>query len=313
MVLESVLGFLISCIILVKSSTYAVRSLAAIARILHIKEFVISFVIIGIISSLPEGMVAILSALEDDPAIGFGALIGSNIADLSIVLGLIVLIGGTLRVRSTFIHQEILHVVFILLPFILAYDGILSRFDGLILLAVCLGYIVHLVRRRYRFAELRRRVRGHQLAKNVWIFLLSIGVLILSAWFVVLFTEKLSVSFAIPTVILALVLIGLGTCLPELIFAIRSIRLRHDEFALGDILGNVVVDATLMLGVTAVLSPIYLNKHLILVTGAFTVLLVLMVLAMLRYKKEFSKNDAVLMIFVYIIFIIVEMIMSKIM
>ena len=312
MVLYAIVGFVLSCMFLVKSSQFAARSLAAIAKIIKLKEFIISFIVVGVITSLPEASVSIISAIEGDPGIGFGTLVGSNIADLSIVLGLVVLAGGAIRVKSHYVFSETLHIVFGLLPFILAYDGVLSRLDVAALAIVCLGYIFHLIRGKYRFAEFKNHLRERKFLKNSLVFALSIGVLLASASFVVYFTKELAINLSMPAVILALVLVGPGTCLPELMFAIKSMKLRKDELALGDILGNVIVDATLVLGITALISPITLSPNIVLVTGAFTVVLVLMILSMLKRERELSKTDAMLLIFLYIVFILIETILSRI-
>lgn len=312
MVLWDIVGFILSCIILVKSADYAIKSLTNVARILRVKEFVISLVLVGIISSLPESSIAVISAIKGDPAIGFGALIGSNIADLSIVLGLVVLVGGRMRIKSKFVSHEMLHMVFILLPFILAYDGVLSRIDGIILVAVCILFIIHLIRQKYQFVDICHHFKDKPLRHSLLMFLLSIAVLILSANFVVKFTESLSADFIIPPVTIALILIGLGTCLPEMMFAIRSLRRSKDELALGDILGNVIIDATLVLGITALISPIYLTRRLILVTGAFSALMVMMVLSIIQHKNELSENDGILMVFLYIVFVFTEMALKNV-
>ncbi len=305
MVIESIVGFIVACLFLVKCANYAVKSLTDIARALHIKEFVISFMLVGIVSSLPEASVAIFSSIEGDPSIGFGALMGSNIADLSIVLGLIVLIGGRVRVKSEFVYQEMLHVALILIPFILAYDGVLSRLDGMVLILLSLFFILHLLKRRYEFTSSNARVGNKAVLAHGAVFLASIAGLMLSAHFVFKFTEDLSAYLALPTVTIALIVIGLGTCLPEFMFAVRSMRKHKDDLALGDILGNVIIDATLILGITALISPIIISRTIIFITGAFTVLLVAMTLSLLGYKRALSQSDGILLVFLYVIFVIV--------
>lgn len=306
MLLLNLLGFLLSCIFLVKSSELAIKSISNIAKILNITEFLISFVIIGLITSLPETSVSVLSAINKVPEIGFGTLLGSNIADLSLILGMTALIGRKIKIKSKTKLHNVLYLVFALVPIILAYDGILSRNDGLILIVICILFLLHVFKWKHTFSQIKHHYKEKPFLENIFIFLASILILYFSASYVIKFTQALSSDLEIPAILIALILIALGTCLPELILAIKSIKLKHPDFGLGDILGNVIIDATLILGITSLISPIHLERITVLVTGAFLILTVVMPITMIRYRKALTQKDGFLLILTYILFVFVE-------
>ena len=307
MLILNLLGFFISCIILIKSSGFTIKSLSSLAKLLRISEFLISFVIVGFITALPETSVAIISAINKVPEIGFGALLGSNIADLSLVLGIIALFGRKINIRSKTMLHELLYIVLTLIPLILAYDGVISRNDGIILITFYGVFILHLFKKKHILYKIIHHYKDKDLFENLIIFLGSILILYFSAHYVIKFAQALSIDLSIPVILIALILIGLGTCLPELLVAIKSIKLGHINFGLGEILGNVIIDATLMLGITALIHPIILEKATVLITGSFLILNVLIPLSILRYRKALTQRDGLLFIFIYILFVFVEL------
>ena len=307
MLIINLLGFIISCILLVKSSEFAVKSISSIARILKIGQFLISFVIVAFVTSLPETSVAIVSAINKMPEIGYGALIGSNIADLSLILGMLALVGRKINLKYRHILHESLFLVLILMPMIVAYDGVISNKDGIILITACILFLLHILKKRNTLREIIHHYKEKTLLQNIFLFILSMLVLFASANYIIKFTKALSIDLSIPTILIALVLIAIGTCLPELFFALSSIRLHHANLGLGDIIGTVIIDATLMLGITALIHPIILDPITVLVTGAFTILITAMVLSIIEYKKALTQREGFLFIFFYIIFVFVEL------
>ena len=154
MLILNLLGFLIVCIFLVKSSEFAVKSVSNISKSLKISEFLLSFIVVGFITSLPETTISIVSAVKKVPEIGFGTLLGSNIADLSLILGMIALVGKKIRINNKAILNNFLYVVLTLIPVILAYDGIISRKDGIILITTCILFVLHIFNRKHQFSKI---------------------------------------------------------------------------------------------------------------------------------------------------------------
>ncbi|MDO8538024.1 MAG: hypothetical protein Q7S21_04015, partial [archaeon] len=99
MLFENFILFALSSIILVQAASYSVKFISKIAEYLHFAPFIASFVIAGLISTFPELLIGINSALEGNPSLGFATIIGSNVIDLTLIIGLVALVGGTIEVK----------------------------------------------------------------------------------------------------------------------------------------------------------------------------------------------------------------------
>lgn len=303
MVIQNILIFAVACLILVKSSQFAVKSIANIARSLKISEFITSFLIAGIISTFPEMFVGIVSALNGVSDIGWGTVIGANVADLTIVIGLVALIGGNIYVGSRTFKYDIFYIMLAALPIILAIDGNLSRLDGVVLIIICAVFLMHMIQESYRFHKIENK-KGNRLFVNSLVFIASVTVLFFAANAVVEYALKLAIDFLVPEIFIGLVLISIGTTLPEFTFALRALKSGYGELAIGDILGNVIIDASLVIGIVAVINPIEISFLIVALTGFFMVLSMFMVITFLERDKGLTKKDAVMLIFIYILYLI---------
>src|SRR3989338_5384216 len=100
MLAYNAVGFIISAAIMVKAGSYAVRYISRIAKADGISAFLTSFLLIGVVSSFPEGFISLVSAVKGEPALGLGTLLGGNIADLSLILGLIGIAAGSIKIHK---------------------------------------------------------------------------------------------------------------------------------------------------------------------------------------------------------------------
>jgi len=302
--LKEVLVFIIACIVLVKSAEFAVKASTHIARFFKLTEFVTSFILIAMVSSLPEGFISIISALKGEPGIGVGTLLGGNIADLTLILGLVALAGHPIRIHSSIIKKDLYFAVLILLPILLGLNGIISRIDGAIMLFAGIGFMLVLLKERAYFHK-PFEMRDHWI-KQTAIFVVSITVMLISAYYIVQSTGSLAEELGIPTLLIGLVLVALGTTLPEFTFALQSVRKGHGDLAVGDLLGTVVVDACIIMGITALISPIAINIFMLSIIGIFTAFAVIFALLFMRTDGILTKNEALALVLFYVGFVVVQ-------
>jgi len=305
---KEVILFIIACLVLVKSAEYAVKSIEHIAKFLKSTEFVTSFLLVAVVSALPEGLIGLMSLLKGDPGIGIGTLFGGNIADLTLILGLVTLAGHPLKIHSSIVKKDLYFAILTLLPIILGMNGILSRTDGIILLAAGIGFIILLLKERQYFHKPFQN-KDH-LLKNLAKFLISITLMLVSAYFIVQSSHAIAINIGIPSIIIGLIMVALGTTLPEFIFSLQSVRAGHGEMAIGDLLGVVVVDACIMMGLIALISPVLINIFYLSIIGVFTLFAVIFALLFMRSDGMLTRNEAVAMVFFYIAFVIVQLLIG---
>jgi len=305
--LKEVLIFIIGCIALVKSAEYAVKSVTHLARYLRLTEFVTSFILVAFVSSLPEGFISIIAALEGDPGIGVGTLLGGNIADLTLILGLVALAGHPVRIHSSIIKKDLYFAGLMLLPIILGLNGVISRIDGIILLSAGAIFMFVLLREMEYFHK-PFEMKDHWL-KHLTIFAVSLLVMLVSANYIVNSTHSIALGLSIPSILIGLVLVALGTTLPEFTFSLQSVRNGHADLAIGDLLGTVVVDATIIMGIIALISPIAVNVFILSIIGIFTLFAVVFALLFMRTDNIISKNEALALVLFYIAFVVVQVLL----
>ena len=309
MLTSDIIIFLVSCIVLVLSGSWLVRSLSKIAYFLRISEFVIGFIIMAFSTSIPELFVGITSALAKNSALALGTVIGANIIDLTIVIGIAVILARGIKIPSKKIQKDALYMVFIAaLPIVLMLLGNkLSRLDGIILIVVFLFYMYHLIKERKRFKrEVEERIKHWEIVLNVIIFILSLVLLFLSAKYVVHYATEISMELLLPPILVGLFLVSIGTTLPELTFDIQAVMKKHPEMALGDVIGSVVINSTLVLGITSVIYPITAH-FLLFFSSAFLMLVIAFIFAtFVESGKKLYLKEGIALLLLYTFFIIIE-------
>ncbi len=296
----------LSLAVLVKSADWVVKSAVRIADRFGVSEFAAGFVAIAVGTSLPELVVGVMASLQKQSELVLGNVIGSNISNVTLVLGTLSILRGRLRVTSSFVKRDVYFVLpIVLLPVLLGIDGLISRFDGVVLLIV-FAYYVHLALRQSRRFRATQDMKLEEIS-HPW-FWLPVGIagVVLSAEFLVEAFQAISVSFGIPMFFMGLTVVALGTSLPELAVELRAVHSAHEYIALGDILGSVMTNTTLVIGVAALINPLetpayrFLGSVMFMVTGVFLCTL------FLESKLDLDRREGIALLLVYLTFLISE-------
>ncbi len=300
-------------VILVKFADYAITYSSKIAKTLKMHEFIVSFFIIAVISVLPEATISLMSAIRGDSQLGLGTLLGSNVADLTLVLGIATLFSSKgIKVKDRILKDNFLYLILLFLPLLLGFDGRLSRIDGGILVA--LGVFAYSKIYKGSKKSTKKFTEGEKgpLTKNLILLILSLAIILVSAFFTVKYVERFAEEIKIPAMLIGITIIALGTCLPELAFSIKAVKRNHDQLALGNILGTVVIDATILLGVISLISPIVYHPYKMYLLGGALFLGAIFLFGFMKSDKALTKKEGLILIFFYILFIMLEFVLNKI-
>ncbi|OPZ85019.1 MAG: Inner membrane protein YrbG [bacterium ADurb.Bin429] len=233
-----------------------VRGIVGLARWARVSAGIIAATIAAFATSSPELAVAMISALEGMPQLSFGNVLGSNVLNIAVILGITLLFGG-LRPAPLDVRREMPTAFFI--PAVtgaLIIDGMMSRLDGLILLLV-FGFWLTLVildirRQRQAAAE----VLGETNHNRAIVFcIVGLLFLMLSGRLIVSSAQQIALAWGIPPFIIGAVIVALGTTVPELATALIA-RLRgHDEVGLGTLLGSNIYNGAVIVAIVAIIAP----------------------------------------------------------
>jgi len=305
--------FIISCALLFWSGNFLVGALTRTARFLGWKEFVVAFFIMAFATSIPNLFVGIISGLNKIPELSFGDVVGTNIVDLALILGLAALISrrGLSAPSRTVQDSAIFTMAVAILPLLLIQDGILSRVDGILLLSAFLIYLFWLFTKRERFEKVydgvRKPLNLTSFFKDLILIFGSILLLLLSAQGIV----KSAIFFAeylnFPISLIGILIIGLGTALPEASFALQAARRNQDWLILGNLMGSAVITSTFVLGMVSLIFPIKIfNFAPFFIARLFLIIVAISFFLFVRTGHKVTRKEALFLLLIYLAFVVAE-------
>jgi cation:H+ antiporter len=315
MVWVHVFIFIASCLLLALSGKWMVGALARIAKFLGWREFVAAFIIIAFGTSIPNLFVGVVSALHKIPQLSFGDIIGGNVIDLTLVIALATLITGGISTDSRTVRSSSIFTIFIaVLPLVLALDKSISRTDGVLLIMAFFLYIWWLFSKDERFSRTYDgKVKNKSFKslkfffKDVGILLAGLALLLLSAEVIVRSASYFSVNLGASIVSIGLLIVALGNCLPEMYFSIASARAGQTWMILGNLMGSVIICATLVLGIVALIYPISIPDFSPFVAARFfMVVSALFFLIFLRTDRKITRKEGIFLLLLYVSFVMTE-------
>ena len=263
------------------------------------------FIVLSVVTSLPELFVSIMSSLSNQGGISVGNVLGSNIANLTIIIGLAILISGKDFSIKTSSQQELAQFLFMLslIPLFILQRGSLGPILGIVLLILFVFFTLKVSQKAEKIHALDF-MRQSDLRNTSIKFFVSIGIL--------LFFSKIAVDNAIniaelaglaPSVIGA-TLVAIGTSLPELATTIQALKKHYFGMAFGNILGSCITNITLILGLASLLS--FSEVSAVAASGMmfFALATSMTVWYLVNTRKYFGKRIALLLISIYVLFVL---------
>jgi len=317
MIFLYLLIFVIACYVLVKAGVVLVKVLTMLSRYFRLTEYVFAFILMTLATTMPELFVGIASGIKGLSIISLGNIIGSNLINLTFILGVVVVVAKGLKIESKIAKRDAWIIFFIaLLPLLLLFDKQISRPEGVLLLIVFGWYIYHILRSkdafRKRMDSMKRDAEAFKkLLKNILYFVIAAGVLLLGAWGVVESAKLIAKELYVPLTLIGIVLVALGTSLPELVFGVRAVIAKREGLSLGNLIGSVVVNSTFILGLVAIINPIKIESFsIIYIGGAFMIIAILIANLFIATKEKISWKEGVFLIVFYLAFLVAEFLLK---
>ncbi|MBI5140103.1 MAG: sodium:calcium antiporter [Candidatus Vogelbacteria bacterium] len=304
--INNLLIFIISLSLVIKGATLATKYAAKLASGFQLSKYTIGFIIVAGVSILPETFISISSALKGVPSFGLGVLFGSNIADLTLVFTIIILTARRgIKIESKILKNDSIYPFLLLLPLAFGLDGYFSRLEGTLLIVV--GIIFYWVSLKNGVGSaLTHEENGR--CKSLFLFLVSMIMLLIGSHFTVTSATLLATALQINPILIGMLIVGLGTTLPELLFSLKSVRAGDDSLAIGDVLGTVLADATIVVGILAIINPFSFPQQIIYVTGIFMVLAASILFRFMKSGKTLTTKEGYALLAFWVIFVLVEFI-----
>ncbi len=335
--------FLLGLVLLVKGSDFFVEAASRIARRFKISEFLIGITLVAVGTSIPELSASIIAAIKNQSGIIVGNIVGSNIANIGLIIGISAVI-STIKSNKRILRIDgYIMMLAAILFLIFAINGKISMQEGIIFLIIYSAYIIFMIEskdsfKKNHFSEFldyfmyfrylttikkvaikhifqrhdngsNKKISHMKTIMDIIIIIFSILAIIVGADYIVKEGVWFANFFNVPSSIIALSVIAIGTSLPELGVAIMAARKGFDDILLGNIVGSNIVNILLIIGITSIIKPIQTSYITIFYTIPFMILMSGLLIYFLMKKSRLERKHGIAMLAIYIIFMVAIFVM----
>ncbi|HIC62926.1 MAG TPA: calcium/sodium antiporter [Gemmatimonadetes bacterium] len=298
-------------VVLYFGAEWLVRGASRLASSLGVSPIVIGLTVVSLGTSAPELVVCLVAALQGNPGLAIGNVMGSNLANIGLILGLTSLI-HPLEVKHRVVWREMpvmLLITFAIYP--IAFDRVLSRMDGFMLLLVLLAYLVWVFRSGHPDEIKSSHGPRDSMAtseeaasllnlKDIGHVALGSAFLVLGGYCIVKGAVEIASALGISEVIIGLTVVAIGTSLPELATSLVAAMRQEVDIAVGNIIGSNIFNLTAIFGTTAIVRPIMIPETVLSRELAGVVLMSLLLLPILRNGWQIKRWEGALLLTAYI-------------
>jgi len=300
--------FILAMGALIVGADFIVNQSERIALRFNISEFVIGATIIALGTSLPEMAASISASVSGKPEIALANAIGSNIFNITLVLGVIFLITKNINPNRDFFAKDTTWaLVPIMLFLLMSIDGIISSFDAILLLCLMGAYILFLLNDCHNLDENNIEELKAEEDSFGWLkilILLSIGFVfvVIGAHFAIESASSIALDFGLSEWVIGIIMISFGTSLPELVISISAALKGKVDMAIGNVIGSNLANTTLVIGSAALVKdlPISLTDN---VFDIATMVAATILLIYITANKLYSKPAGIALLIILALFL----------
>ena len=304
---------IIGFILLIKGADIFVDGASNIAKKFGIPSIIVGLTIVSLGTSAPELAVSLIASLEGSNGITIGNVLGSNIFNTLIVLGLTSIIMPIIIKKSIIFKDYIVNVIVTIILLILTFGRTLlnnepglTRVSGIILLIGCIGYTIYLIKSA---KDGNDNNNGNEeiniFSSSIKIIIGIIGI-ILGGNLVVNSASDIAYSFGLSDKLVGLTIVAMGTSLPELVTSMIAAIKGENDIAIGNVLGSNIFNILLILGVSSTINPIVISSSLLVDIVFLIVISVILGIFMFTGKKEklsLGRVEGLILVLLYISYI----------
>lgn len=305
---------LVGFTLLIKGASYFVDGSSNIARLLQVPPILIGLTIVALGTSSPEATVSIIAALEGSADVAVGNVVGSNIFNITLVVGMAAFL-YPLKVESETIRKEIpftllASTALLILMSDIALQGfssnMITRSDGfifLLFLSIFMYYVIEIGLKSRKNTANEPTPKNITWGKNILITLLGLAAIIVGGDLVVDNGTKIAYSLGMSETLVGLTIIAIGTSLPELVTSVSAALKKESEIALGNIVGSNIFNILFVLGASSVISPLAVSDK-VFMDVVFMIILTVVLLIFSRTGFKIGKREGLVLAAAYVIYLV---------
>ncbi|RNL95265.1 calcium/sodium antiporter [Sinomicrobium pectinilyticum] len=302
---------IIGLVLLVFGGDWLLRAAVGMSLRLHIPRMVIGMTVVSFATSAPELIVSVKSALDGFSDIALGNVVGSNIANLGLVLGLTVLL-SSITVQKSFYKMDwpFMMLASLVLYGFIFFDGMIQRWEGMVLFTLLILFILVMFRNKGdnevpdEVSEMADKVPG----TGKILLLLLIGGVALWGGSELLIRGAVGMAgyYGVSERVIAVTVVSVGTSIPELAASIMAVLRKEKAISLGNLLGSNIFNILAVLGITAIITPVQAKDERLISSDLYWMLgyaFILLPLVFLPRKMRLGKPEGIILVGSYIAFV----------
>ena len=290
---------IVGFVLLIKGADLFVDGASSVAAKLKVPSLIIGLTVVSIGTSLPEAAVSVSASLSGNNSISLGNVIGSNIFNLLMVVGVSSAILPIVTDRDMLKRDMPINIGVTVLLGILLFDGNLSRLEALFLLLLLVAYMFLLIR-----SALKNRVEAEETkvlswAKSIVFIVLGVAAIIGGGQLVVNSAKTIAMALGMSETLVGLTVVAIGTSLPELVTSVVAARKGDSGIAMGNVIGSNLFNILFILGMAGVIKPLTADAAFFIDTGILLGISALMLLFAFT-KRKISRVEGITCVLIYV-------------
>jgi cation:H+ antiporter len=308
-VLNHLLFILLGLALLILGGNWLLKAAVALSLRLNIPKIVIGMTVVSFATSAPELIVSVNAALEGFPDLALGNVVGSNIANLGLILGIILLL-DPINVRKSFytIDWPVMMAASLLFFMLIYFDGVLSGTEGAVMLGCLFLFLVFLL--RFQQPAVVEDIENTVMPMHLYKAVLFLGLGGVGLWagseFLISGAVGLASFYQVSERIIGVTLVSVGTSIPELAASVIAILKKEKAISLGNIIGSNIFNLLAVLGLTSLIAPIHVIDHQLLSRDVFWMLgFAFIILPLVFFPKDLRLGwrDGLILLAAYLVFV----------
>jgi len=299
----NILQFSAGTVLLYYGADYLILGSKSIATKFKIPPIVVGITLVALGTSLPEMIVSIIAILKGESGMVIGNVVGSNIANIGLVLGLTAILTPIIFSFKKISFDIYFLIVITFLPLLFIYLGELVLWQGICFLLLLGGYCWHLFNKDHEYDENHSDENlfdGLTISIKIIFGIIGLGF---GAHIFVLGAKGIAIALGVSSLVIGMSIVALGTSLPELAASLAAAKHNEKDFVIGNIIGSNIMNIIAVLGFTLLIHPISVEFTEVFMHGIFMVSLTLGLFFILKFRGGITKFSAALLLIIYIIFL----------
>ena len=302
-IIFQVVLLLVGFIFLIKGSDFFVDGASSIASILKIPTIIVGLTIVAFGTSAPEAAVSITSSLTGSNAMAVSNVIGSNLFNILMVIGIAALLGDLLMEKSV-LNKDLPFLVLITILFaaFVVIGWNITNIEGIILLIILIAYLIYLIRNAKKSEDSDKVEEAKfSLPKSIVLIIIGLAGIILGGDLVVNSASDIAIALGMSETLVGLTIVAIGTSLPELVTSLTALKKGENQLVIGNVIGSNIFNILFVLGASSAISSIPLDSSM-LIDVVFMIIVTIICFIFGRTQDKFDKKEGIILVLLFIIY-----------